>query len=70
MRLIKILFGLDGKKDTKSFADFSAREKKALIKAAAREANKMQKDLVEEYDRKFGATDQKKVKSNGFAMGL
>jgi len=36
------------------FFDLSASEKKKIIKEAARNANQDQRELVDEYDRKFG----------------
>lgn len=36
-----------------SFFDYSAGEKTKIIRRAVKESNKMQKDLVEEYDRQF-----------------
>lgn len=72
MRFILKFFGLlKEEKEKKAFDEFSAAEKKALIKSAAREANKMQKDLVEEYHKKFGTNTVKK--HNGhlpIAIGL
>lgn len=38
-----------------SFFDYSAKEKAKIIRQAVKESNKMQKDLVEEYDRNFSA---------------
>ena len=72
MSFIIKLFGLFKKeKSGKSFDEFSAAEKKALIKSAAREANKMQKDLVDEYDKKFGTDKEKKASSSyPVAIGL
>lgn len=54
MKLIKQLLGIEEKTTkNKSFADFSSAEKKALIKSAARKANKMQRELVETYNKKY-----------------
>ena len=55
MRLIKTLSKLIGKKRSKgkAFTDLSSREKKQLLSRAAREANKMQLDLVRKFERKF-----------------
>ncbi len=65
MRFILKLLGLNKEeKEVKTFDEFSAAEKKALIKSAAREANKMQKDLVDEYNKKFGTGKEKKINGN------
>jgi len=36
-------------KETKNFFDYSSKEKKKIIKAATRDANAMQKELIEKY---------------------
>lgn len=36
-----------------SFFDYSATEKKRIIKNAAKEANKMQLEMIEEYNLRF-----------------
>ena len=41
------------KKDAPSFFDYSAEEKKKIIQKAAKEANKMQKELVDKYDKLY-----------------
>ena len=56
MRIFKIIKGaLLGTKLDKvhSFFDYSASEKAKIIREAVRESNKMQKELVDRYNRQF-----------------
>ena len=46
------------KKQKNSFLDLSIREQKKIIKGAAKEANKKQRELVERYEQKFGSSKQ------------
>ncbi|MGH7202973.1 MAG: hypothetical protein ACREHC_00845, partial [Candidatus Levyibacteriota bacterium] len=47
------LYKVRNKKDAPSFFDYSAKEKKRIIEKAAQDANKMQKELVEKYDKLY-----------------
>ena len=56
MKIIKtIKNSLSGTKTVKvhSFSDYSAKEKVKIIRKATREANKIQKELTERYERRF-----------------
>lgn len=48
--MIKLFFKKKGVVVDKNFFDYSAKEKKKLIVKAAKEANKMQLDLVKKYN--------------------
>ena len=50
MKLLK-LFTVHNKTRGKSYFDLSAKEKKKIIKKAAEDANKMQRDLLKKYDK-------------------
>lgn len=44
--------GISANKDPRSFFDYSSKEKKQIINQAAEEANRMQRELVAEYNRR------------------
>lgn len=50
MNVLKI-FKKEKKAEGKSYFDLSAGEKKKIIKKAAEDANKMQRDLLKKYDK-------------------
>ncbi len=50
MNILK-LFKKDKKSEGKSYFDLSAKEKKEIIKKAAEDSNKMQRDLLEKYEK-------------------
>lgn len=50
MNLFKF-FKRQKKAEGKSYFDLSAKEKKEIIKKAAEDASKMQRDLIKKYDR-------------------
>lgn len=50
MNVLKF-FKKEKKAEGKSYFDLSAEEKKKIIKKAAEDANKMQKDLLKKYDK-------------------
>jgi len=53
LKKITRFFRITKKKTDTSFFDLSEREKKKMIEKATDQANKDQKALVEEYERKF-----------------
>lgn len=55
MTISKITHYLLGKKANKvdNFSDYSASEKTKIIRKAARESNRMQKELSEKYSKHF-----------------
>lgn len=50
MNLLKF-FRKEKKAEGKSYFDLSSREKKEIIKKAAEDANKTQRDLLDKYDK-------------------
>jgi hypothetical protein len=50
MNVLKLL-KKEKKAEGKSYFDLSAEEKKKIIKKAAEESNKMQRDLIKQYDK-------------------
>ena len=52
MKIIKKIFG-NKATEGKSFFDFSAGEKKKIVKAAAKESNKLQLELVKKYSKNY-----------------
>lgn len=46
------------KEEKKKFFGLSERKFEKIVKSAAREANKEQRELVEKYERKFGKSEQ------------
>lgn len=47
------IFGKRGLVTIKSFFDYSASEKKEIIKKAAKESNRLQLELVKEYESQY-----------------
>ena len=45
----------------KSFFDYTTKEKKKIMKEAAKESNKEQRDLASEWQRAFGTTDEEEL---------
>jgi hypothetical protein len=52
--LLPYIFSL--RSDPKSFFDFSAKEKKAIIKKAAIESNRMQQELIDQYNKLYATS--------------
>lgn len=50
MNLLKLI-KKEKKAEGKSYFDLSAKEKKKIIKKAAEDANKMQRDLIRKYEK-------------------
>lgn len=46
-------FNKENLKDAPSYFDYSSRERKEIIKKAAKDSNKMQRQLEEEYNRLY-----------------
>lgn len=49
-KFLNTIFKKENKTETKNFFDYSSKEKKQIIKAAAKGANNLQKDLIREYN--------------------
>lgn len=56
-KILNFIFGVRKIAENKGFLEYSAREQKRIIRSAAKGANKLQRELVEEYKRKYGNTD-------------
>jgi len=54
----RILSLFSSKPEGKSFFEYSSSEKKKIIKKAAEESSKMQKDLLDRYEKKYGSEDK------------
>lgn len=54
----KILNFFSSKPTGRSFFEFSSSEKKKIIERAAEESSKMQKDLLDRYEKKYGSDDK------------
>lgn len=52
MKILHTLFGNKAAKG-KSFFDYSSRDKKKIIKEAAKESNRLQRELVKKYDKNY-----------------